>query len=295
MLAVVILNWNDAPATVSCVTSVKSWTELKPCICVVDNDSQDDSVRRIAAAHPDIVLVRSESNRGYGGGNNLGLMAVLETQVKWVLLLNNDAYIEQEGVRQLCETLVGEPHLGIVGPPLYEKSSGALLSAGGRDISRHVLSHRRPKAVDPGVTLVDYVPGTVALVRREVWDGVGLFDEAYFFSGEMADLCERAQQHGFSCAIDGRAHAWHDLHRSADLRRALHAYYILRNRFLFVRKHRRDRRALLWLFWVAYGSLLIISGILRRNREQARAVGLGLVDGISGTYGGQNARVLKGE
>jgi GT2 family glycosyltransferase len=292
-IAVVIINWNDAAATMTCVRSVKQWTALQPRVWVVDNNSSDGSAELIARECPDVHLIRNEVNCGFGGGNNLGLVAALEAGCDEVLLLNNDASIDEENLARLSGALRQNERLGIVGPVLRERSTGALLAAGGRDISRHIVSHMRPARIEPAVYEVSYVPGTVALVRSDVLRAVGLFDEAYFFSGEMADLCERAWRHGYICAINGRVTAFHDLQHSAQLRQALHLYYILRNRFLFVRKFRSQQKLPLFAFWLVYGLAFTGAALLRGQRGQARAMGLALADGLRGQFGGQNDRVLR--
>jgi GT2 family glycosyltransferase len=139
---------------------------------------------------------------------------------------------------------------------------------------------------------VDYVPGTVALVRRQVFEAVGLLDEDYFFGGEMADLCHRARRHGLRSVTDPRARAVHDLDRSSRERRTLHLYYIVRNRFLFVRKHYPRRRAWLVPVWVGWATLTALVALGRGDSRRARAAALGVLDGVRGRFGGQNERVL---
>ena len=214
-----------------------------------------------------------------------------------MLLLNNDAAIDEAAVERLLASLDTDPALGVVGPLLDDQSAGAgRLSAGGRDVSRYVVSRILvgPGEVDgplaDAVRPVDYVPGTVVLIRGDALRAVGLFDEAYFFSGELADFCRRARQQGFGSAVDLRARATHSLDRSAVLRGRLHAYYILRNRFLYIRKFHLERR--LYAGWAAYGAGLVLANLLRGRLPTARALGLGLVDGLRGRFGGQNERVL---
>jgi GT2 family glycosyltransferase len=117
-------------------------------------------------------------------------------------------------------------------------------------------------------------------------------DDDYFFGGEMADLCHRARLRGFRSVTDPRARAQHDLDRSSRDRQTLHIYYVLRNRFLFVRKHYPRRRHWLYARWTARGILTALAALCRGNPRRARAVTLGVLDGIRGRFGGQNERVL---
>jgi GT2 family glycosyltransferase len=119
---------------------------------------------------------------------------------------------------------------------------------------------------------VDYVPGTVALVARRVFEVAGLLDEDYFFAGEMADLCLRARQLGFRCVADPRARACHDLDRSSAIRERLHAYYVYRNRFLYLRKHYSRRKRWLYPLWIVRDARGALASLLRGNRPRARAI-----------------------
>jgi GT2 family glycosyltransferase len=187
---------------------------------------------------------------------------------------------------------VPDPAIGVVGPTLWHR--GECVSAGGRDIARYASTQLRPSAPPASPVDVDYVPGTVALFRRQVFDRVGLFDEDYFFGGEMADLCYRARLHGFRSVIDPRARAEHDLDRSLQLRETLHIYYVVRNRFLYVRKHHARQRVPLYARWIVRGVVTAVVALGRGRWRRARSATLGVLDGVRGRFGGQNARILAG-
>jgi GT2 family glycosyltransferase len=289
-LAVVVLNWNAADDTIRCVRSVLDWRDLQPVVWVVDNASRDRSVELIGQRCPEARLLPSATNRGFAGGNNLAIARALGEGSDVLLLLNNDAAIAEKDVALLIETLESDPQIGLVGPTMWD--GDRLLSAGGRDIARHVVTHIRLTQPPAGLLEVDYVSGTVALVRAEVFNSLGLLDEGFFFSGEMADLCRRAWMGGYRCVIDGRTRAFHDFERSSEARDVLYVYYILRNRFLFIRKHYPAQKFFLFPFWVGFGFYLLSKALLGGNTRRARAVALGLLDGLAGRYGGQNERVL---
>jgi GT2 family glycosyltransferase len=240
-----------------------------------------------------------------------------------ILLLNNDASIQEQDLLQLAATL--ERHsdgasrhsdgasrhsdgasrhsdgarCGFVGPLLFDMNKKEkLLSAGGIDIARHIHTHIRQLDADGGtpagepVREVAYVPGTAVLISPRVFRTVGLFDPDYFFSGEMADLCERAKQHGYRSVIDTRARAHHAQHDVSNLRETLYTYYSLRNRFLFISKHRRPQRIPLYCLWTFYDLGMALQAILQNRPQITRAICLALLDGLRGQFGGQNKRVL---
>ncbi len=288
-ISAIILNWNAAQDTIRCVQAIYGWSHLKADIWVVDNASTDDSVGAIKRACPGIHLVQNATNLGFGGGNNRGLERALACSDTPVLLLNNDATIAEQDVIQLLDTLENTPRLGCVGPLLFDRAHpDRLLSAGGRDISRHIQTHVTQIGSGP-LLPVDYVPGTAILIRAEVLRQVGLLDETYFFSGEIADLCERMPQKGYMCAIDARARAFHERHTELDRTEALRTYYSVRNRFLFIKKF----RSVFWAaLWATYATMMSVSAAMKRERLRARAICLAIVDGIRGRFGDQNERVL---
>jgi hypothetical protein len=290
-LAVVILNWNAAQDTIRCVQSISGWERVEPQIWVVDNGSVDDSAECIARECYGVHLICTEFNLGFAGGNNRGIVEALANSDAPILLLNNDASIAEEDIIRLLDTLQANRQIGFVGPLLFDaEREDMLLSAGGRDPLHH-HTHIYDLPAGP-VQVTDYVPGTVIIGRAEVFRKVGLLDEDYFFTMEVADLCIRARQHGYLSAIDTRAHAFHDLGRSSELREALHTYYIIRNRFLFIRKFHHKRRFWLYGFWGLYSLALALKVSLERKPDTAQAMWMGLVDGLQGRFGGQNERVL---
>jgi GT2 family glycosyltransferase len=292
-LAIIILNWNAAADTIRCLRHIASWERLQPTIWVVDNGSTDGGVEAISRECPEVHLIRNSANLGFAGGNNRGIVEALSTGDAPILLLNNDAFVDEEDVIRLLDTLQADPQIGFIGPLLFDaEKEDRLLSAGGRDPARHHESHILELTPDEPVRVVECVPGTMVLVRAEVFRTVGLLDEAYFFASEVADLCMQARRHGYLSAVDTRARAFHTLSRSSDLRGTLHTYYIIRNRFLLIRKFHRNWKALFYVFWTLYSLALSVKVQLNGNAASAQAMRLGLADGLRGRFGGQNERVL---
>jgi GT2 family glycosyltransferase len=295
-LGIIILNWNQAADTIACLRGIDTWPlELVRIVWVVDNDSTGPDRDQIIEACPDVRLIVSDTNRGFAGGNNLAFRAALATDCTELLLLNNDATVKAKDVLHLQETLRRQPSLGIVGPVLWDRDRpNVLLSAGGKDIGRFLVTSIKESPTAGEIREVDYTPGACVLIRTEVLRTVSLFDEAYFFGGEIADLCTRARQHGYGSAIDGGAHALHSVDRSSGIRSSLHIYYVLRNRFLYVRKfHQRDRLKL-FTFWTFHSLRPELQALMARDWARARAIRLAVFDGWIGRFGGQNQRVSKG-
>ncbi|MCB0095327.1 MAG: glycosyltransferase family 2 protein [Caldilineaceae bacterium] len=296
-IAVILLNWNAAADTLRCLRQLDQWRQIQPRLYVVDNASTDDSLAQLQAGLAQmqmrVCLLESSENRGFGGGVNLGMQAALTDGAQAIFLLNNDAQISEADMLQLVETLTNDTRIGIIGPLLYDSAQGALQAAGGLN---PVLHHRSRRLTYPAASVfdVDYVIGAAALMRAEIFEQIGLLDERYFFSVEVADFCMRARRVGYRCVVDSRARAEHDLVRSSALRSTLYIYYTVRNRLLFTRQCYGLAQVPLLAFWSLYSLALIVKLWLAGQPASARAARMGLFDAWRGRYGGQNERVMGG-
>ncbi len=292
-LSIIILNWNAAADTIRCVRAFANWQTIRPEIWVVDNASEDNSAELIAKTCPNVRLIKNSINLGYTGGNNQGLQKALSHSHAPLMLFNNDATIAEADVCQLLETLQNNPEVGIIGPPLFDADQpDRLLTAGGKNMIRHLSSHISEIKTDEVLQIVDYNPGTVFIARSEVFESVGLLDENYFFGGELPDFCHRAKQSGYLSAVHTGTRAYHTLARSSRFRETLYPYYIIRNRFIFIYKFYTVSK-IVWLsFWTLYSAMLFLKLRLSHQTHAAQAVWMGLVDGLQQKFGGQNERVL---
>ena len=293
-LGVVIVNWNAIEDTERSIVSVQGWSAERlggrPTLWVIDNGSQQPGIEELIGRYPGVHFLRNPINQGYAAANNRGIVSAMESGTDAILLLNNDAVLDEASVASMLATLSSPSRIGVVGPTLWDGNE--LLAAGGRDIARYSMTHWIPSHPPTELLDVDYVPGTAALLSRRVFETVGLLDEDYFFSGEMADLCCRARQQGFRCVTDPGARASHDRSRSAQIRETLHVYYIYRNRFLYARKHHPRNKAWHYAVWTLRGAAAAMGAVAKGNVRQARTIGLSVLDGLRGRFGGQNDRVL---
>lgn len=290
-LAIVIINWNKAQEVLHCVYTISSWTELKAEIIIIDNGSSPEEAALLLNSKFRFQLIINERNRGYAGGNNIGISKALDEGFSYIMLLNSDATISDHCSRQLLECISHSPELGVVGPLLDE---GGRNYAGGRNIGIHSMTRIRynPQMSNSELINVDYVPGSVLLARREAFEKAGLLDEDFFFSGEIADFCKRVQLRGLKCAVFTGCRASHAPDADSTMRDTLYSYYTLRNRFLFIRRHFRYSTLFWSMRWVVEGIEQIMIALLKGNRARAHALWLGLRDGVLGKYGDRNAQFI---
>ncbi len=260
----------------------------------MDNHSSDDSFRQISQAFPDLHFHACPENLGFAGGNNVAIRQIPKGKSDFILLLNNDALVSEEAVQVMLDLLDEHDHLDVVGPLINEVCDKRMKQyCGGRDMGRFVHT-RIPylPAEDTGeFTCVDYVSGTVFLARAKIFETHGLLDEAFFFSGEIADFCKRIQKNNARCAISLRAEALHETDDSP-LRETLYLYYTLRNRFLFIRKHNARQYRRFALFWTLCGMAMFVMAVLKGRFPRCQAIRWALADGWAGKFGNKNDRFI---
>ena len=299
-LSVVIVNWRNEERTLRCVSHLTGWGFLNPHILVVDNESTEISREVLAKALDANGLICSDVNLGYSGGNNLGIERALHGRAPFILLLNNDAMIAEKDAIRLLHRLRDNPDVSILGPVLNEYHSDSVRSyIGGTDIVRNSgtrqSADREALSDVPGHPLidVDYVPGAVFLTRRSVFEQIGLLDEQFFFSGEIADLCKRIRDSGQRVCVDLEVEARHDANETPPtLRDTLYVYYSLRNRLLYAKKHHRLERNKYLGFWWKLCLAELGKALAQGRLRKAHAISLAILHGCTNRFGNQNAAFL---
>jgi N-acetylglucosaminyl-diphospho-decaprenol L-rhamnosyltransferase len=220
-LLIVILNYRTAELTMKCLRSVarelSSFAGAE--VVVTDNDSGDGSAERIArfiSANDMGAWARCEplpKNGGYAYGNNAPVRRALlrPDPPEFVLLLNPDTELQPGAIDALVDFMRDHPECSIAGSRLLDEQGRAHASAfnfpsAWSELDRGVelnvitrlLADRSVHLPIPDqATEVDWVAGASMLVRREVFEAIGLIDEGYFLYFEEVDFLLRAKRAGF--------------------------------------------------------------------------------------------------
>lgn len=219
---IVIVNYRTANLTINCLHSLANEVQANSIgIIVVDNASGDDSVSKISYAIQTqgwgnwVFLLTSEHNGGYAYGNNLAIRSALSwfSPPTYFLLLNPDTQVYPGAVKALVDFLEQHPQVGIAGSSfenadgtnwpyafrfptiLSEFDTGLRLGVVTKLLSKWVLVRTMTNEEDE----VDWLPGASIMIRREVFEKVGLMDENYFLYYEETDFCLQAKRAGWSC------------------------------------------------------------------------------------------------
>lgn len=275
ILSIVIVNWNVRQMLSNCLASIRAQVRLAPEdyeVIVVDNASKDGSVEMVRTSYPDMTLIASPTNLGFGAGCNRGYAV---SRGKFILLLNPDTVVLEGAVERLLETMQREPRCGIVGSCLINEdgtfqhlSGGAFPTLWNIAWNYLLLDRLLPKRIGPpsmffkenpaGVVAVDWVSGAAMLLRREAIGSPLIFDESYFMYGEDWDVCYRLTMAGWRVFYDSGVRIIHfqrssfKQQSSIDLLQAVHKG----PRQFFAR--RRSRGALL-----VYDGILLAGYLIR--------------------------------
>ena len=205
LVYIIILNWNGLQDTIECLDSVIKLNYSNFRLVVVDNNSTDGSTNIISRNYPKVIVIKNEENLGYAKGNNVGIRYALENNADYLWVLNNDTLVEQNALLNMVIEAEANPHTGIIGSKIYYLNSAKRIWFAGAMInwSRGISNHIGMNETDVGqydyVKEIDRVAGCSMLVKREVCNRVGLFDENLFLYVEEVDWCVRARRAGFKC------------------------------------------------------------------------------------------------
>ncbi len=215
-VTIVVLNWNRKEETLACVESLMSAELGGARILVVDNGSRDGSVEALRARFPDLPLIALAENRGYAGGNNVGLGAALRGGAQAVLLLNNDTRVAPDFLQPLVDAMNQSPEAAAVTSAILRFDRPEMLDIAFSQVrfhERHVVQLQGVNAlVGEGFDRrreVEIAVGCAMLIRAEALRRVGLFDEAYFAYHEDVDWCLRARQAGYHHFFEPYSRVFH--------------------------------------------------------------------------------------
>jgi GT2 family glycosyltransferase len=286
----VIVNWNGGEANLSCLRSLLEQGLEPERIVFVDNASTDGSRERVEEQYPEIRVLRNDRNVGYGDGNNRGIEVALAGDAERVFLVNNDVTLPENALAELAAAFDLFPGTGIVGPRVvYKKHPDIVWCAGGlmtwRQNMSTMIGHGRPdRPAYQETREVDYVPGCAMLVRRSVFEKVGLLEGDYFAYHEDVEFCMKAREAGIGIHVIGEVLVFHDAHFSTGGGYNPRRKYMMGvNTVWFLRRHGTPWRWLRFFFFDVL-SLPLLWGLRSRRGEGAsvRAKARGMLDGARG-------------
>ncbi len=213
---IIVLAWNHFEDTRECLQSMMTSEGVFLDITVVDNGSTDGTYEKVQSEFPLVNIVRSEKNLGVSGGYNLGIKHAIQAGANYILIANNDIKIDSCMVQHLYQFISQHDHVGIAMPKIYhyygDRTRIWTIGARWRKFPptvKMLAYNAKDSEQYKTARQIDYAPSCCYLLRREVVDKVGLFDEGYFFYFDDWDFSARIKRAGFSIWFVPDALMWH--------------------------------------------------------------------------------------
>ena len=208
--------------------------------------------------HQKLSILRIEKNRGFTGGNNIGIEYILkERKTDYILLLSNDTVVDPEFLGELVKVVEGDEKVGIVGPTVYyydNNNQNRIQSAGVKLYwNKGIGNILRSNEIDNGqfneIIEVDYVAGCALLAKSELFEKIGYLNTDYFAYWEETEWCVRAHKAGYKVLYVPKAKIWHKRSSTTKKTSGFYEYHMARNMFWFMRQHATRRQYLSFLLY----------------------------------------------
>jgi GT2 family glycosyltransferase len=213
-LSVVVISWKMRDLLERMLTSLYRWMpSIDFEVICVDNGSEDGTIDMVTSGFPSVQLIRNPVNLGVAPARN---QAITKATGKFIAILDADLEFVEDSLGPILSLLQSMPSVGIAGcrltfqdgitqhnakrfPTLFaqlsRRSNFLRWLDGGKQLAHHEM-HEWDRSTSREV---DYLIGACQVIRKEVFDQVGLLDDSIFYGPEDIDFCLRARQVGWKC------------------------------------------------------------------------------------------------
>lgn len=177
-------------------------------ILVIDNGSSDGTPEIIRRSYPQVEVIKTGTNLGFGKGNNIGLLRVLEEKADYAFLLNQDAWIEKDTLKKLISVHVEHPHFGLLSPVPYDGEDQELDYLYSKYYKQGILDsiEYSNKTYE-----INFINAAGWLLTNALISKVGGFHPDFMMHGEDKNYIDRIhKQNDFKIGITLSAKYFHD-------------------------------------------------------------------------------------
>lgn len=196
-----ILNYNGRRWLPDLLDSLIQYCSADQIIYLVDNGSTDNSVQYVADNYPQVVIVPTSTNLGYGQAYNQSIPQAFEDGCDWVCLQNTDTLVTKGWLEPMARAAAAHPEIGVMGPVFWEWDA---------DVPNYYMRGRCPEVIESMLESShapvdkDWLEGSSFFIRRQCFEQIGGFDPLYFMYWEDAEYCRRVRYFGWRvCIVPG--------------------------------------------------------------------------------------------
>ena len=285
---IILLNYNGYKDTLEAIKSLEkiNYNDFK--IVVVDNNSTDNSFNILKEEIKDKhYLIQSGKNNGFAFGNNVGIKFALEKGADYVLLINNDTEVEKDFLNILVEDFQKDEKIGLTTGLIlnyYDKSK--VWYAGGKIkwdkfYGAHLDEDKRVDEIELEEKEVSFATGCLMLIKKEVFENIGLLPEEYFMYYEDVDFCAKLLNKGYKIHYNPKSIIYHKISAASGESESPFAIeWNTRNRIKFMKKYKNNISKIQYIkakvFFYITRAIKIIKYILNKRVDKAKALLLGL-------------------
>ena len=204
-ILVIIVSYNFERWIDLCLGSLRQSTHSID-VVVIDNASKDRTIQRITQNYPEVRLVESQSNLGFGRANNIGMQIALSEGYTHLFLLNQDAWIEPDTIGTLASLSLEHPEYGVLSP-VHLTGKGDKLDPGFGQYARIQNTTELPnnELVD-----IPFVNAALWMIPISVLKKIGGFCPLFYHYGEDKDFINRLNYHHFKVGYSPKVFGYHD-------------------------------------------------------------------------------------
>ncbi len=216
-ILVIIVSYNFERWIDRCLNSLRQ-SEQRADVVVIDNASQDRTVSLIESRYPEVRLIKSKKNLGFGRANNIGMKIALEERYDTVFLLNQDAWIDPKVLGELSKLSQSHPHYGILSP-VHLTGSGEKLEQGFsgysglsslEEVKEQALKIRQKTNGQSGLIPLSFINAAFWMIPTSVLRRVGGFCPLFYHYGEDGDYVNRLRHYGYLVGYSPTVFGCHD-------------------------------------------------------------------------------------
>ncbi|MDC3077468.1 glycosyltransferase family 2 protein [Flavobacteriales bacterium] len=249
-IAIIIINWRKYNLTKNCIQSVFDSLYENFKIIIVDNEYQKNVFSEFEK-NDKIHIIKNENNEGFARANNQGIKYSLKNGFDYILLLNNDTVIKNN----LLDSLIKQSNTlnqKIIQPLILNYDGTKIWNAGGTINNFFGTFHVNKKGESfknfkSNMDFTDWFTGCCVLIKTEVFNDIGYFDERFFAYYEDVDFSIRLKKMGYSVALMTDSYLQHYESASSksinkiegNLSPYVH-YLNIRNHILLLKKHSKS-------------------------------------------------------